>query len=258
MSRMAQIFFLMLPVMALGLVLIGPDDCPAQEKGEEKREGEKRDTRPTTNPIHAAVRVNGGNSSCGTIIKVEQAGGEGTTAYVLTTGHLQKRMEMKIEVFYRDGKKLEKAEEATGELVCLVENNLRGIDFSVVKVTLKGPPKEYAACKLAKDVPFNKELVSIGCDKGIEPKEFNVTATRWRKKGNDVWVRHKTEESSNGGRSGGGLFRNGELVGVYWGSYTKGDDSEKDLTDRGNGMATSCTAVRKALESLGLADDVLE
>lgn len=231
--------------LALGLALVSP--VPAQEKEE------KRDTRPVVNPLHAAVRVNGANASCGTIIKVEEEG-DGCNAYVLTTGHLQKRMEMKVEVFYKNGKKLEKAEEATGELVCLVENNKRGIDFSVVKVTLKGKPKDYAACRIAKDVPFNKEIISIGCDKGIEPKEFKVTATRWRVKGQDVWVRHKTDESSNGGRSGGGLFLNGELVGVYWGSYTSTSDSEKDTTDRGNGMATSCPAVRKALEGLGLAE----
>jgi len=65
---------------------------------------------------------------------------------------------------------------------------------------------------------------------------------------------HKTEEASNGGRSGGGLFLNGEFVGVYWGSYTSNSDSEKDTTDRGNGMATSCIAVCNALEGLGLSE----
>lgn len=223
--------------------------------GQEKEE--KRDTRPAVDPIHAAVRVNGTNSSCGTVVKIEDEG-DTCTAYVLTTGHMQKRQEVKVEVFYRGGKKLEKAEEYTGELVCLVENNKRGIDFSVVKVELKGKAKEYTACRIAKDVPFNKEIVSIGCDKGIEPKQYKVTATRWRLKDRDVWVRHQTDEASNAGRSGGGLFHNGELVGVYWGSYTHSGEIDKDVTDRGNGMATGCPAVRKAIEGLGLAAEILD
>lgn len=240
----------LMPVTLLGIVVpMGAALLSAQDKIDNREK--PVDTRPAINPLHAAVRVNGSNASCGTIIKIAEED-EAAVAYVLTTGHLQKRMEMGVEVFYRKGEKLKEAEKYTGELVCLIENNSRGIDFSVVKVTLKGPAKEYTAARIAKDVPFNKECVSIGCDKGIEPKEFKVTPTRWRIKNADVWVRHKTDEVSNGGRSGGGLFLNGELVGVYWGSYTSSGDSDKDTTDRGNGMATGCVAVRDCLNALKL------
>lgn len=200
-------------------------------------------------PLHAAVRVNGDNASCGTIFKVEP-GKSTCTAYIVSTGHLAKRSEMKVEVFFLEGKELKEPLVGTGELLTIVDNHDKGVDFCVIKVELKCDAKKLCAAKLAKKVVFGEECTSVGCDGGIKPKSFSVTTTKWRTKDRDIFVKHSLGQTSTGGRSGGGIFKGNEVVAVYWGSYT----GSEDLTDRGNGMATSVDVIRQILATGGFSD----
>lgn len=163
--------------------------------------------------LQSSVRV--GNAS-GTVIKVSDG-----FAYILTTGHLEKRQDVKVEFFYMDGDKLEKPMVLSGRIILLLENNEKGVDFSIVKIEL--PKRSRPSCipLASKEVRCrkNQNYRVIGFCK--EPCEFELTYLGERD-GSLI----TTKDKPTPGCSGGGLFRGGKLLGVCWGTNHKESEIE--------------------------------
>jgi hypothetical protein len=128
-----------------------------------------------------------------------------------------------------------------------VENSFRGGDFSLIRVPHDKKNAEFATATLNEDVPFDKELVSIGCDLGIVPKAFQVKTVKWRDKNKkiDFWCESKKDEEVLAGRSGEGLFDGRKLVGVLWGRWH--GTSEDGIVN--GAMFTSARLIIKLLKN---------
>ena len=187
--------------------------------------------------LQSAVRVNEGSASCGTIIKVER-----DRVWVISTGHMEKRNEPVVEVFYRDGKKLSKPLKSKGKIVLRVENNVDfGIDFSLIEVGF-GDFDHRRAFKgvTIGDAKKDTDCISIGCDLAVEPTEYRVKVEEICKGRGDIYTVGK--DRTNGGRSGGGLFYDGKLVAVSWGATVSGDEK---------GIFTSGQSIKQVLTACG-------
>lgn len=166
---------------------------------------------PASDFLHAAVRVNNPSASCGTII-----GAKGTKIYVLSTGHMEKRTKPEIEIFYRGGARLKTPLVLKGRTVFLVENGLdNGLDFSLIEVDV-GELTNFShvpVAPLKHNLQYKTPHTSIGCDLGVEPREFEAKPSFKRT------CDFVTEGEVQPGRSGGGLFDRDDkkLVGVCWG-----------------------------------------
>jgi hypothetical protein len=177
--------------------------------------------------LESAVRVNHRltGASCGTIICAHK-GDKFTCVLVLSTGHMRDRTEPEIEVFYVDGKCLEKPIYAKGQVKLLVENNFnKGIDFCLIEATIETAGKIAHTPLAPADYTLKKgdKLLSVGCDMGIEPKLFTVTMDGYCEKRADL----NAIGECQAGRSGGGLFTaDGKyVVGVCWGGTLNGNKS---------------------------------
>jgi len=192
-----------------------------------------------TTEMQASVRVNHPESSSGTVIHVAALGDGRYTAYVLSTGHMGKRTEPSVEFFYLDGKKLAKPQTAQGRIVFLVENGVsQGVDFCVIEVDAKGKPAAVPIAK--KDVGKGVTCLSIGCDMGSLPTAYQCKVVKVKKHQYAL-----ERDTPRPGRSGGGLFHDGKLVGVCWGCYQSGNG--QGLT----GMFTRASTIRRLLASAG-------
>lgn len=186
--------------------------------------------------LQAAVRVNEKNASCGTIIKAEK-----DCVWIISTGHMWKRNEPLVEAFYAKGAKLPSPVKAKGKMLLRVENNLDyGVDFCLIQVSFGDFDHTcFASVKFGTPKVGNK-CVSIGCDMGIKPTEFQMEIIEIRKDRGDIYT--KAEQSTNGGRSGGGLFYDGKMVAISWGAT---------LSQPEKGLYTNSQSIIKVLKACG-------
>jgi hypothetical protein len=182
--------------------------------------------------FQASVRVNYPFASSGTVFKVIP-NDKGYTSYILSTGHMKKREEPEIEFFFMDGEKLEKSLKVKGNILFLVENSEKGVDFSLIEVTTKGKPSFVPIAK--KDAKKGDKCLSVGCDNASKPKCYSCTILSLGKR--DYILEN---DSPRAGRSGGGLFLNHEIVGVCWGAQIWGN---KEV----NGLFTRASVIRNLL-----------
>ena len=188
--------------------------------------------QPTTE-FQASVRVNYPYASSGTVFKVTK-NDSGYTSYILSTGHMKKREDPEIEFFFIDG--TEKHVKAKGNILFLVENSDKGIDFCLIEVITKQKPAFVPIAK--KDAKEKDKCVSIGCDLATKPKVYSASILNLEK------TQYMLENAPlNAGRSGGGLFLNNEIVGVCWGCQTYGDQTQ--------GLFTRISIIRNVLTASG-------
>lgn len=210
-------------------------DCPFFNREKDNLEDEC---------LQSSVRVNKRKTgtSSGTIIKSQIVDKNKTEIIVLSTGHMRDRVDPEIEIFYLNGKRLVKPLIVKCEIFFLVENGPnKGVDFSLLKGTANCvgiahkplAPNDYT-------IENKSELYSCGCDLGVEPKFFKVTAHKTEKF--DVY----TKEEAGVGRSGGGLFTvDGKyVVGVCWGG------------EQNHTRFTTHKTIHKLAENAGLEEEL--
>lgn len=185
--------------------------------------------------MEASVRVNPKAPSSGTVVKVVDE-----NAYVISTGHMSIREDVKVEFFYMNGKKLATPTVLQGKVLLLVENNERGVDFSLIVVKLpdRTAPTAVQLADNRGNLKPGLTYRAVGCKMGKEPSEYNVV---YEKEVNGSIITSKDEVQA--GASGGGMFRSGKLYGVAWGSST-----DKNGT---KGMFVSHHTIIKCLEAAG-------
>lgn len=181
-------------------------------------------SEPATEFLHAAVRVNNPAASCGTIV-----GHKGTKVYVLSTGHMDNRTTPEVEVFYQYGYRLKTPIVLKGRIVFLVENGIdNGVDFSLIEMDVKKLTNfSHVSIVPKHKLRYQEKYTSIGCDSGVEPKEFVATPISISRSGFMI------EGEVKPGRSGGGLFdpQAKTLVGVTWGGMVDGKGLVTSHTD---------------------------
>jgi hypothetical protein len=187
--------------------------------------------------LEASVRVNPKSPSSGTVVKVESARKGQYKVWILSTGHFENKVGAKsdVEFFYMGGKKLDKPLIVTGTVRYKIEENMdKGVDFSVIEVLMDKAP---AFVSISKSGPPKKaEVISCGCDLGSNPKAYTLQLEGYRT------TDYKSKRNGpKAGRSGGGLFYEGELVGICWGH--SGED--------GYGLFTSHREIVRHLKKNG-------
>lgn len=193
--------------------------------------------------LQASVRVNGPEfASTGTIIACQDG-----YSYVLSTGHMGKRTDPTVEVFYANGSRLSKAVELKAQIILLVDNHEKGIDFSILKFEI---PQDFKlrSIPLAERVIFDKLSVSVGCDMGQAPKAYCVLPLNWHNRKRDFWLKCNPGETIRAGRSGGGVFHGRKLIGVLWGCWHGPNASGTEYP----GIVVGSDAIRKVIRTNGL------
>lgn len=193
--------------------------------------------------LQSSVKVVVGERiSSGTLFSIKD-----DAVYVISTGHMCLSDSPTIKVFYRNFKKLEKPLEIPSEVLFVCNNHQNGLDFSIMKIKFHDG---LVITPLSKHCPINVACFSVGCDMGQDPKSYWVDAKCWKRHNREIWTVHKKNEEILAGRSGGGLFYNGKMIGVCWGRYH--GENEIGITDPG--MFTSATAIRKVLKTAGFKE----
>jgi hypothetical protein len=195
-----------------------------------------------------SVRVTKGGGGSGTICYYDP---EGNWAYVISCGHLfasgYKSREQykkspdtrKIEVFYHNEKKLDKAEAYEGEVLCHIKQGI--YDVSLLRFHPSWP--DPWVCPIA---PQDYQLIpgkgyhSTGCDGLSETAHYLVTYIK--EQGTDPSEIVTKDNNPRGGRSGGGVMTDDYQL-IF-------------ICSRGNGNAywTSLHQIHKFLKQEGFQD----
>lgn len=195
--------------------------------------------------LSCSVRVNHRmhHASCGVIVGAHK-GKDFTEITVISTGHMCDRVAPELEIFYLDGKRLDKPIFVKGHILFLVENGFdKGTDFCVIRATVntKKTVAHIPLAPYAHKIKKNEKVLSVGCDMGIEPKLFyDMQMEGYRHKRGDLFLRGESQV----GRSGGGLFTldGSMVVGVCWGGYT----------DKPKAMFTTHRTIIKLMDLCGI------
>lgn len=196
----------------------------------------------------------------GVKIRVSNAMGSGTIvyydksknlAYVQSCGHLwdgnmsakegeNRRTTCKVEVFYKNGKKLDKPQSYPANVLWYSNNKNGGGKHLCQDVSLSTfqpdfEPKFFPVGPETTKLQQGEKLHSIGCDSGSEVANYNVRVIGER--GNPWPDLVTTENSPRPGRSGGGLINeDGHYVGICWGT--------SEYSGTGNGFFTPLKTLR--------------
>jgi hypothetical protein len=195
--------------------------------------------------VRASVRVTSGEGSySGTVLKAVKQEPGTYTAFVLSTGHMPVTTLPVVEFFYLDGAKVS-PRGFHGRILFLCKNTDYGRDFSLLAVDVNGQPSAVAVASgpLLWSVRKGWPCWSVGCDGSADPCLYECA----------VWASESTSirtvrEQAKPGRSGGGLFRDGRLIGVMYGGSAL---NMSGCPNCPSGHFVPYSAIREGLEAAG-------
>jgi hypothetical protein len=199
------------------------------------------------------IAVKGARGS-GTIVYYDEKSGY---AYVQSCGHLWKgdmsaatgkkrRIKCNIDVFYKNGQRLQKPATYSAEVLFYYNNKNSGghlcQDVSLSRFKPDFVPKYFPIASAGTQLQQGEYLHSVGCDHATEVAHYKVRVIGERGgKWPDLVT---TENSPRPGRSGGGLISDDEVyVGICWGTSS--------YDGKGNGFFTPLRTVRHFNEQEG-------
>ena len=197
-----------------------------------------RGQSPELNPFGSSVRIrvkDGGSINYGSGTIIESQPGRAT---ILTCGHIFRNLSKNavVEIDLYHGPKANKPDTIPGRVLLTdVE-----ADLGLVNVSFPGR-LPVMPLGLSRPLSIGEKLFSIGCSRGDHPTRENLELTSLNKYRGPDNLECTTRPQK--GRSGGGLFRDEELIGVCVAA-----DPDKPL-----GLYTGMQPIALLLEKAGLA-----